>query len=537
MPRMTGGEAIVRSLVAEGVKAIFGIPGTQGLALFDALNDAPQIQRITPRHEQGAAYMADGYARASGEIGVCTVPTGPGALNTLAAMGTAYTDSVPVLNIFSQIPTPYIGRGKGYLHELRDQLGMFSEVTGWRARAENVASIPWLVHEAMARLRSGRPRPAALEVPLDVLDAAGDASIPLPAPRLRQAGAREQVEATAGALLRARRPLIWAGGGVISSGGSAELIRLAEALQAPVYTTVNGRGAIPGDHPLSLGYLPLRNFVQEYVSDADLILAVGARFSAPDTAQFALKLPANLFHIDVDPAEIGKNYPVAGSVVGDAKTVLSQLCELVEPSAGQRPSRAAEADDLKSRVCADLEARSMDAVRLANQIRGAVGRDGIIVNDVTILSYWGRTLFDVYEPRTYMYPWGFVTLGFGLPAAIGAKVARPDRKVVAICGDGGFLYTSMELATAMQLGLNVVALVINDDQFGILAPQQMKRFGRTTMIDLHNPDFVAMARSFGAYGERIGSIDEVGSALEEALAVEGPAVLELKIKLHHPFDW
>ena len=537
MPRMTGGEAVVQSLAAEGVKVIFGIPGTQGLSLFDALHEAPQIRRITARHEQGAAFMADGYARASGEIGVCTVPTGPGALNTLAAMGTAYTDSVPVFNIFSQIPTSFIGRGKGFLHELRDQLGMFSEVAGWKATALNVLSIPWLVHAAMAQMRNGRPRPAALEVPLDVLDSTGDVSFLPPAPRVRQAGAEEQVETAARLLLKASRPLIWAGGGAISSEASAELIRLAETLQAPVYTTVNGRGAIPSDHPLCLGYLPLRHFVQEYIGQADLVLAVGARFSAPDTAQFALKLPGNLVQIDVDPTEIGKNYPVASSVVGDAKTVLGQLNELVAPVAGLRPSRAAEVDALKARVCADLEARSEEAVRLANQIRGAVGRNGIIVSDVTILSYWGRTLFDVYEPRTYMYPWGFVTLGFGLPAAIGAKVAQPDRKVVAVCGDGGFLYTAMELATAMQNGLNVVALVINDNQYGILAPQQMKRFGRTTMIDLHNPDFVALARSFGAHAEEVSSIDGVGQALAAAFAQDRPAVLELKTRLQHPFDW
>lgn len=537
MPRMGGGEAVVRSLVAEGVRAVFGIPGTHALPLFDALLDAPEIRRITTRHEQGAAFMADGYARASGEVGVCLTSTGPGAINTLTAMGTAFADSSPVFNVFTQIPTAGIGRGKGYLHEVRDQLGMFSEVTGWRGRAENVTAIPWLVREAMSEMRNGRPRPAALELPVDVLYATSDAPLLSPAARVRRAGEAEQVSAAAEALLRAQRPVIWAGGGVIASGASVELARLAELLQAPVLSTVMGKGSIPDDHPLYLGSLTRREPVRDYLTGCDLVLVVGSRLDALDTSEWELALPETLVQVDIDPAEIGRNYPASIGVVGDAKEVLEQLCRIVEDASGGRPSRTGEVADIRARVRRDLLARSEKTVRLIHEVRAALPRDAIIVNDVTICAYWGATLLEVYSPRTYLYPGGFATLGFGLPAAIGAKLARPDSMVLAICGDGGFLYTAAELATAVQFGINVVALVVNDNRFGILEPQQMARFGRTAMIDLHNPDFAKLARSFGAHGVCIDRVEEVGPALRDAFAEERPGLVELRTALPHPFDW
>ena len=239
---MTGGEAVVRSLELEGVRAVFGLPGTHALAMFDALHDAPDIRRITTRHEQGAAYMADGYARASGEVGVCLTSTGPGALNCLSAMATAFADSSPVLNVSSQIPAAGIGRSKGYFHDVGDQLGMFGEVTGWRARAGSPTEIPWLVHEAMRGMRNGRARPAALEVPKDVLDATADETLPAPAPRSPLVPDAVQIEAAADVLRSARRPVVWAGGGAVAAGASSALTELAETLQAPVITTVTREG-------------------------------------------------------------------------------------------------------------------------------------------------------------------------------------------------------------------------------------------------------------------------------------------------------
>ena len=537
MPRMTGGQAAVQALVNEGVRTVFGIPGIHGLALFDALHDAPEVQRITTRHEQSAAYMADGYARASGQVGVCLTSTGLGAINSLAAMGTAYADSIPILNIFTQVPFTAVGRGKGYLHEVRDQRSMFSEVTGWTASASDVTAIPSLVHEAMARMRSGRARPTAIEMPKDVLDATGDVSFLRPDQPDRQGGEADHVVAAANVLRKSRRPVIWAGGGVLASGAPRELTQLAEALGAPVMTSVMGKGAIAADHPLHLGSQGLLSPVQEYLDSCDVMLAIGTRFTEIDTAAWTLRLPEELIHIDLDPAEIGRNYPASHSVVGDAKLVLGQLLEIVGESSTAPPGRAQEVAQVRDQVRQNLLDRSPEGVHLIDQIRSAVPSGAIFANDVCTPAYWGWMLLEVDRPRTYIYPWGFGTLGAGLPLSMGAKVARPDSKVLAICGDGGFLYTAMELATAAQFGINVVALVVNDTRFGILEPQQMTRFGRTTMTDLTNPRFASLAKSFGAHGLTIDSVEEVGPALRDAFAAKRPAVIELQTVLPHPFEW
>ena len=537
MSNLTGGEAVVKSLVAQGTRVVFGIPGTHGLALFDALHDAPEIRRITTRHEQGATFMADGYARASGEIGVCLTATGPGAINSLAAMGTAFTDSSPVFNIFTQIPSADIGRGRGHLHEVVDQLSMFSDVTGWKARADTVGGISGLVRDAFAHMRSGNRLPAALEIPRDVLYSTDDGPILPPANVTSPVPDEKCLEAAGQAILEARRPIIWAGGGVIASEAWPELARLSECLQAPVVTTVAGKGAIPADHTLCLGATALHKPIEQYLAGCDLMLAVGTRFDALETSEWSLQLPETLVRIDVDPDSVGRNYEPAVAVVGDPKTVLKELIDRLKGAANHRPARAGEVTQLRSQVRDALESRSPLAVCLNDEIRAALPRDGILAGDVTITAYWGWPLFDVYHPRTYLYPWAFATLGFGLPAAIGAKVARPEKPVLAVCGDGGFLYTANELATAVQFGINVVALVVNDEKYGILEPQQMARFGRTMMTDLRNPDFAALARSFDCHGVTIDRVEEVGPALRDAFAADKPAVVELKTKLPDPHDW
>ena len=537
LPIMTGGEAVVQTLLAEGVKAVFGLPGTHALALFDALHDAPDIRRITARHEQGAAYMADGYARASGDIGVCLLSTGPGAVNSLSAMGTAFADSSPVLNISSQIPSVGIQHGRGYFHDIGDQLGMFKEVTGWSARAGNPTEIPWLIHEAVDGMRNGRPRPAALEVPKDVLDATADAMVPAPTTRSPLRAGPEQIEAAANALLDARRPIIWAGGGAITDGASEALTDLAETLQAPVVTTVTGKGAISETHPLSVvvppaHYGPLR----DYLAECDLMLVVGSHMGQLDTNEWTMQMPGTIVQIDVDPTEIGRNYPVDIAIVGDAGVAVRSLADAVSGSRGERTGQADEVAELKSGFRDRMEGRCPEAVELANEVQVAVADDGVVVGDVTTFAAWAYMLLEVNGPRSFLYPWGLATLGAGLPMAIGAAVARPDRRVLAICGDGGFLFTGTELATAVQFGINVVTLIINDAKFGILEPQQMARFGRTIMTDLHNPDFAKMAESFGAVGITVGGVDEVGPALREAFAADRPAVVELRTGLPHPYD-
>ncbi len=532
--RLTGGEAVVRSLEAHGVDTVFGIPGTHNLGIYDALREMGGIRHILARHEQGAAFMADGYARASGEVGVCLSTTGPAALNTLASLGTAYSDSSPVLCIASQIPAEGIGLGKGYLHECEDQLGSFAPVTKWRAGANTVESIPGVMQEAFARMQNGRPRPTAVEIPCDTLDESDDVTIPAPAAVNRLAPDPEQVERAAGLLRAARRPVIWAGGGVIGSGAGVELRQLAERLQAPVFTTVLGKGAIADDHPLVAGATILHPAARAFLAESDLMLAVGTRFTEEETDRWGLRMPDTLIHIDIDPEEIDRNYEATVGVVGDARAALQLINTELQDVREQGNGSAAGIAHLRQEVWRYCQDRAPEGVELVQTLRKALPRETIIVSDLTVAAYWCRRLLDVYEPRTNIYPWGFCTLGFGLPAAIGAKAARPDRPVVALCGDGGFLFNCQELAAAVQLDTPIVTIVFNDSAYGVLRPQQEARYGHAHAVDLVNPDFVALAGAFGVDSCRVESIEQLGPAVTKAIEADKSALIELPGTLPWP---
>ena len=525
--RITGGEAVVRSLAAHDVDTVFGIPGTHNLGIYEALRAAGGIRHILARHEQGAAFMADGYARASGEVGVCISTTGPAALNTLASLGTAFSDSSPVLCIASQIPAEGIGLDKGYLHECQDQLGSFAPVTKWRARADTVESIPGVMREAFAQMLSGRPRPTAVEIPCDTLDESDEVTMPAPAAVDRPAPDPEQVERAARLLRAARRPVIWAGGGVISSSAGAEVRRLAERLQAPIFTTVLGKGAIADDHPLSAGATILHPAARAFLAESDLMLAVGTRFTEEETDRWDLCLPDSLIHIDIDPEEIDRNYPATVGVVGDARAALQLINSQLQNLGRQDSGCAADIAKLREKVWRYCQARAPEGVELVQTLRKALPRETIIVSDLTVAAYWCRRLLDIYEPRTNIYPWGFCTLGFGLPAAIGAKVARPDRPVVVLCGDGGFLFNCQELAAAVQFDVPIITLVFNDSAYGVLKPQQMARYGHAHAVDVVNPDFVALAGAFGIDGCRVTSIEQLGPAVAKAIEADRSALIEL----------
>ncbi len=544
--RMTGGEAVVRSLTAHNVNMVFGIPGTHNLAVYDALGDAGSIRHIVARHEQGAAFMADGYARASGRVGVCLSTTGPAALNTLASLGTAFSDSSPVLCIASQIPAAGIGLDKGFLHECRDQLGGFRAVTKWCARADTVRSIPGVMREAFARMQTDRPRPAAVEVPCDALDASDDVTIPEAAVARRLAPDADQIDRAVALLKAARRPVIWAGGGVITSDASDELRQLAERMQTPIFTTVLGKGAIADDHPLSAGSVILHPAAREFLAECDVMLAVGTRFTEEETERWALRLPASLIHIDVDREEIDRNYPAAVGVVGDARASLRQInaqlreaqklgswattrsfCAPQWGAMGAPTKRREDVAKLRQDILRYCHARAPEGVELVRTLRAALPRETVVVSDLTVAAYWCRRLLDIYEPRTNVYPWGFCTLGFGMPAAIGAKLARPERPVVVLSGDGGFLFNCQELAVAVQFDVPIVVLVFNDNAYGVLRPQQEARYGRTHAVDLVNPDFMALAQAFGVDGRRVTAMDQLGPTVAEAIAADRITLIEV----------
>jgi thiamine pyrophosphate-dependent acetolactate synthase large subunit-like protein len=504
---------------------VFGIPGVHTLDIYDALYDQPQIRHIVARHEQGAAFMADGYARASGKVGVALVITGPGVTNASTAVGGAYADGSPLLLISSEVDSRQ--RGKGNLHELKDQLGMMQAITLWNARAESVAQIPSCVHEALQRIAAGWPGPVHVEISTDVLASEEEVEFrPRLAPEERAADPAEVSRAAA--LLRgAQHPLIFAGWGVTALGANAELTALAERLQAPVLSSPIGKGAIPEDHPLALGSAWREGErMTHLVQGADVVLAVGTRLG-PMEVRGAMPWP-HLIHIDPQLDTIGRCYPAEVGLVGHPRAVLSQLLERVGPAA--RPRLAEEVAAAREEIAAAFESRAPEAWRLLADIRSAIDRESIVCLDMTLPAYWASAYFPVYGPRTFLDPYNFMALGFGLPAAIGAKIACPERPVVALCGDGGLLFTVQELATAAHYGLDLTIVLFNNDGYGAIRRHQQRRYdGRVIDADLTNPDFVRLAEAFGAQARRLASPSEVGPALRQAQSARGLWLIEVPI--------
>jgi acetolactate synthase-1/2/3 large subunit len=532
-----GGEWVVDALVAEGVRHVFGIPGVHNLAIYDALPGHPGITHVLARHEQGAAFMAEGYARAAGAPGVIAVTTGPGATNALTPLVEAYASSVPLLLLMSDIPAALIGKNLGALHEVPNQIDCFRPVTRWAEVLRDGSAIAASVQAAFERLRSRRPGPIALSIPTDLLMAKVPGA--LHAPR----GARPRCDATlverAAARLRgARRPLVITGGGVVAAGAEGELRAVARRLGAPVVTTVNGRGAVPETDPSWLGVLPNRLATQAALEAADVILAAGCRFAHRSTKGLLLNLELRpeqaLIHLDLDPEEIGRLFPVEIGLAGDARDGLAGLLAALGTGAA-----AAEWD--WAALARQRDARwtrwtEVDA-RLIRILREALPPDGIVVNDQTGLNYWMEWHYPVLAPRTFLYPIGSATLGYGVPAAIGAKIARPDRPVIAVVGDGGFLFSVGELATAVKYSLPIVFLVLNDNRYGAIKYLQEAMFaGRWGEADLANPDFPALARAFGAEGHLVKQVDDLPRALSRALAHPGPTVLELPVAIDPPWE-
>ena len=521
--RLTGGEALVEAIEREGIDTIFGLPGIQLDNLFDALYAArDRVRLIHTRHEQATSYMADGYARTTGRVGTCLVVPGPGVMNALAGLATAYACSSRVLCLTGQIESELIGGGRGELHEVPQQLELFASATKWAARANAPAEIPGLVARAFRELRTGRPRPVAIEVPPDVLGAQADVTFPQAEAATPSAGDPDLLSQAAAILRGATRPLILTGGGVLGAGAWGELRALAEALGAPVLMTENGRGALSDRYPLAFTMIAARDLLPT----ADAILAVGTRLLEAATY---IGLPAGVptIQIDIDEAEVGRNATPAVGVVGDAKLALASLLDQVAGT--PHAARAAELAAIKERAADRLfELQPQHAIAAA--IRAAVPDDGIIVSEMTQLGYYAGVGMPIYEPRTYLTPGYQGTLGYGYATALGAQVGNPDRRVVALCGDGGFMYNVQELATAKQHNIPLVGIVFNDGAFGNVKRIQQRRLGGHTYgSELQNPDFVALARAFGVNGVRAEGPDAIEGALREALATNEPSLIEVPL--------
>ncbi|MCI0811212.1 MAG: thiamine pyrophosphate-binding protein [Chloroflexi bacterium] len=525
MVKMTGGQALAKSLYREGVRVIFGLPGVQLYHMLDGLYDEPGIRFITVRHEQATGYMADGYARASGEIGTAMMVPGPGLLNASSGISTAYAASSPVLVVCGQIERDEIGGDRGMLHEVNDQLDAIRPVTKWAHRIMDPAEVPEAVHQAFHHLKNGRPRPVEIEIPPETLAEVADVELLEPeAPRPVAANA-EQIEAAAEALAGASNPLIWAGGGVISSQGSEALTKLAEYLQAPVVTTAEGKGAISDHHPLALGALWLRNdTIARKESGHDVILAVGTRLV---TSQWIDG--QQVIQIDVDPEELGRHYENTLKVEGDARLTMEDLLTALSAKTQARADRTAE-------VAAQKAQRSDDIIKVEPQgelleaVRRAMPEDGILISGMTQLGYYSRAHYPVYEPRTFITSSYSGNLGYAYPTALGAKVAQPDKAVVCLSGDGGFMFNSQEMSTAVAHGINVVVVVFNDNAFGNVKRDQMNQFkGRVIGADLHNPDFVKLAEAYGVRGLLASGPAELESTLKEALTLDAPVLIEVPV--------
>ncbi|HKF18360.1 MAG TPA: thiamine pyrophosphate-dependent enzyme [Candidatus Dormibacteraeota bacterium] len=520
---ITGADLLVDALYTHGIKVVFGLPGVQLDPVFDALaRRLDQVRVYHTRHEQATSYMADGYARAGGELGCCLVVPGPGLLNAMSGLATAHACSSPVLCVAGQVQSDQIDSGRGLLHEIPHQLEMVRSVVKWSGRAMRPDEVPGLVAEAVRQMRTGRPRPVAIEVPPDVLEALSDsppARVDLNGSRPR--GDHAQLEQVASILNSAERPLIVAGGGVLQSAAWDELAGVAERLSAPVLLSGNAKGALSARHPLAFEGLTAPHLVKA----ADVILAVATRFATGGGSRWRLRPDQRLLRVDADPEELVRDVQPAVAVEADAKAALGLLADLL-------PGRTATAwrglDELRRRCSEELASLEPQA-SFGAAIRQALPDDAIVIDGMTQVGYWCRVGFPVYEPRTFLTAGYQGTLGFELPTGLGAQVARPDRRVVVIAGDGGFLFNVQELATAVQHGIPVITVIFNDNGFGNVRRTQRQRFGRLIASDLHNPDFVQLAEAFGVAGHRANGPDGLGRALLDALDDGGPSLIEVPV--------
>ena len=535
MPKLNGGQALIQQLRQEGIRTVFGIPGQGQYEAIDALYDCAPARRgtqgngqtdiryISVRHEQATTYMADAYARVSGDLAAALVVQGPGLFNAAAGLVTAYAASSPVLVI----------TGPHHLERKRDvaRAGNMAspslrELTKWAARATRPAEIPALVHEAIHELKTGRPRPVGLEIAPEVFAALEEVALVAPVAPLPASVDPVALAHAVHLLAQAQRPVIWAGGGVQRAGAWAAVQAVAEYLQVPVVTSRQGKGVLSDRHPLALGFAETRYPpFRDWLAQRDLILAIGT------STNFA-NAPQPVIQIDIDAAQITKRDQIT-ALSGDAHTVVAELLTAVTTTL---PTRSSSAATVQAEVAA-LKAARFDPTRqlqpqwdFMQAIRRALPDDAVLVQGMNQMGYYSRNYYPVYAPRAYLTASAQATLGCAYPLALGAKVAQPAHAVVALSGDGGFLYNAQELATAVQYGINAVVIVFNDNAYGNVLRAQMEHFaGRVIGTQLHNPDFVKLAESYGARGVLASDAPALERALRDALAIDRPTLIEVPV--------
>jgi acetolactate synthase-1/2/3 large subunit len=524
MPLSSGGEAIVSGLVAHGVDTVFGLPGAQIYGLFDAFHRA-QLKVIGARHEQACGYMAFGYARSTGKPGVFSVVPGPGVLNASAALLTAFGANEPVLCLTGQVPTDFLGKGRGHLHEMPDQLATLRTFVKWADRIEYPANAPALVARAFQEMLSGRRGPASLEMPWDVFTQkveVGTAEIfdrfPAPPPD------PDRVKSAATLIAASKSPMVFVGSGAIEAGD--EILELAELIDAPVVAFRSGRGIVSNAHELGLTMAAAYRLWPQ----TDLMIGIGTRLELPAMTRWPFR-PQGLksIRIDIDPVEMRRYAPDA-AVVADAKAGTSELLAAVRKIGHAKTSgRRAAIREASAAALQEIQ-KIQPQMAYLNILREVLPSNAIVTDELSQVGFASWYGFPVYEPRTFISSGYQGTLGSGFPTALGAKVAHPDRPVVAITGDGGFMFGVQELATAVQFNIGVAVLVFNNNSYGNVRRDQRERFdGRIVASDLVNPDFIRLAESFGVGAARVTSSDHFRPALEKALAHGGPYLIDIEV--------
>ena len=525
MPQMTAAEAIVASLVAHGLDAVYALPGVQNDFLFEALFKAgDRLRTVHTRHEQGAAYMALGAALATGKPQAFAVVPGPGLLNSSAALLTAYSMNAPVLALIGEIPDADIGAHLGHLHEIRDQAGILKRLVDHSALVRKPEQAPRLLAEAMRAMAEGRPGPASLQCAIDVWGKAGTVT-PQPPLKVRERKLDETAIRKAAKILgAARSPMIICGGG--AQGASEEVAALSAMLQAPVLGYRRGRGVLDSRNPFSVT-LPLAH---ELWATADVVLGIGTRMLM-QFSQWGVDKRLKVIRVDADAEEPGRQHKPAAALIGDAGPVLKRLLAALPAHNAKRASRQAEMERRQAHWRKRLEDAIGPQLALLDAIRAELPDDGIFVDEVTQLGFASRLAFPVYQPRTFLSPGYQDNLGWGFATALGAADARRDVPVVSISGDGGFMFTANEMATAVRHRIPLTAIVFNDGAFGNVRRIQQERFGnRLIASDLANPDFVKFADSFGAAADRARTPQELRSAFKRALARrDGPTLIDVPV--------
>jgi acetolactate synthase-1/2/3 large subunit len=536
---MTGAKALIQALEKEGVDVVFGLPGGANLPIYDALVDA-NFRHILVRHEQSAAHMADGYARIKRKAGVCFATSGPGATNLITGIATAYADSSPVVAVTGQVPLAMIGKDA---FQETDIIGVANPCTKYSFQPRAATEIPEVVKKAVYIAESGRPGPVLVDIPKDVQQATADMKFP---DLIKVRGYNPNVEAdlseTARAvelLLNAERPIIMAGGGVILSGAFSELQALAELVQIPVVTTFKGKGAFPENHPLAMGPIGMHGHAEanKIILEADCILAVGARFSDRSVGKFdEFGKGMSIIHMDIDPAEIGKNKSVDVALVGDVKSSLRTLVKMFSKKMIKRDSdspwlkRRKELIQYYAETLKDYP-REITAKKSLKKLRELLPANAIVTTEVGQCQMWASLHFDVIAPGTFFSSTGLGTMGFGFPASIGAKAARPDVPVVDIAGDGSFNMTENSLAVSVLDKLPVIVFLMNNYMLGMVAQWQRTFYNRRySGVHQHRcPDYVKIADAYGAQGIRAESMHELEKAIKGALKSDVATVIDIPI--------